>query len=67
MIKGYKDLEVWQKAMDLVVACYRTTKKFPKNEMYGFASQLRRAAVSVVPGTWPLIPDNCFIIFCARK
>ena len=46
-IKGYRDLEVWQKAMDLVVVCYEITKKFPKNELYGLASQLQRAAVSV--------------------
>ena len=47
MIKSYRDLEVWQKAMDLVVMCYQTTKKFPKNEIYGLASQLQRAVVSV--------------------
>jgi four helix bundle protein len=47
MIKSYQDLEVWQKAMDLVVVCYRVTESFPKNENYGLASQLQRAAVSV--------------------
>ncbi len=47
MIKSYQDLEVWQKAMDLVEICYRLTRKFPKNETYGLASQLQRAAVSV--------------------
>ena len=46
-MKSYRDLEVWQKAMDLVVMCYQTTKKFPKNEIYGLASQLQRAVVSV--------------------
>jgi four helix bundle protein len=46
-IKNYKDLEVWQKAMDLVVMCYKATNKFPKNEIYGLTSQLQRAAVSV--------------------
>jgi len=45
--KSYRDLEVWQKAMDLVVMCYHMTKKFPKNEIYGLASQLQRAVVSV--------------------
>jgi len=45
--KSYRDPEVWQKAMDLVVDCYRLTKKFLKSEMYGLASQLERAAVSV--------------------
>jgi len=46
-IKSYQDLEVWQKAMDLVVMCYQTTKDFPRSELYGLASQLQRAAVSI--------------------
>lgn len=46
-ITNYKDLEVWQKAMELVVQCYQITKGFPVNEVYGLASQLKRAAVSV--------------------
>ena len=46
-LKSYKDLEVWQKAMDLVVECYQVTKKLPRDEIYGLTSQLRRAAVSV--------------------
>jgi len=45
--KSYKDLEVWQRAMDLVVECYQLTKKFPKNEIYGLSSQLQRASVSI--------------------
>jgi four helix bundle protein len=45
--KGYQDLEVWQKAMDLVVRCYQVTKDFPKTEVYGLTSQLQRAAVSI--------------------
>lgn len=44
---GYKDLLVWQKAMDLVVAIYRVTQSFPKTEAYGLANQIQRAAVSV--------------------
>jgi four helix bundle protein len=47
MIKSYRDLDVWQKAMDLVVTCHQLTKKFPDNEIYGLTSQLQRAAVSV--------------------
>ena len=47
MMKSYQDLEVWQKAMDLVVLCYRIAEKFPKNETYGLASQLQRAAISI--------------------
>jgi four helix bundle protein len=46
-ITNYKDLEVWQKAMELVVACYQITKSFPKNEVFGLAGQLQRAAVSI--------------------
>lgn len=44
---SYRDLEVWQRAMDLVVACYRLTKAFPASELYGLTGQLHRAAVSV--------------------
>lgn len=47
MIHSYRDLEVWQKSMDLVEMCYRVTHNFPKNEVYGLTSQLRRAAISV--------------------
>ncbi len=46
-VTSYEDLEVWQKAMDLVTLVYRLTKGFPKEEVYGLTSQLRRAAVSV--------------------
>jgi four helix bundle protein len=46
-VKDYRELIVWQKAMDLVVAAYRTTAGFPKQEVYGLTSQMRRAAVSV--------------------
>ncbi len=45
--KSYRDLEVWQKAMNLVVDCYQMTKGFPKSEVFGLASQLQRAAVSI--------------------
>lgn len=44
---NYKELKVWQKAMDFVVAVYTLAKKFPKDELFGLTSQLRRAAVSV--------------------
>jgi len=44
---SYRDLEVWQKSMDLVVECYKITKTFPKSEIYGLSSQLQRAAVSI--------------------
>ena len=44
---NYQDLIVWQKAMDLVQAVYKITAGFPKEELYGLTSQLRRAAVSI--------------------
>ena len=47
MINTYRDLIVWQKAMDLVVAIYELTEDFPKEEIYGLTSQMRRAAVSI--------------------
>lgn len=46
-VNSYRDLLVWQRSMDLVVACYRLTDGFPRREMYGITSQIRRAAVSV--------------------
>lgn len=46
-VKSYKDLIVWQKAMVLVKDLYVITKKYPKEEIYGLTSQLRRSAVSV--------------------
>jgi four helix bundle protein len=39
-IRGYRDLEVWQKGMDLVTDCYKMTAFFPKSEVYGLSSQL---------------------------
>ncbi len=44
---GHRKLIVWQKAMGLVLAIYDLTKSFPKDEIYGLTSQLRRAAVSI--------------------
>jgi len=46
-VRRYTDLLAWQKAMDLVEQTYRLTKAFPKEELYGLTSQLRRAAVSI--------------------
>ena len=44
---SYKDLIAWQKGMQLVVAIYDATDRFPSHEQFGLTSQLRRAAVSV--------------------
>ena len=46
-IQSHRDLHVWQKAMDLVIACYVLTSRFPDSERFGLVSQLRRSAVSV--------------------
>ena len=46
-IESYRDLLVWQKSMDLVVACYGVTRTFPDSERFGLSSQLQRAAVSI--------------------
>lgn len=47
MIKSYKELTVWQKSLDLAKKIYKITDKFPKSEIYGLTSQIRRAAVSI--------------------
>ena len=46
-INSYRDLKIWQTAMDIAVGCYEATRDFPKSETYGMASQIRRASVSV--------------------
>jgi four helix bundle protein len=47
MGSSYRDLTVWQRSIELSVAIYDLTRKFPADELYGLTSQLRRAAVSV--------------------
>lgn len=46
-MSSYRDLIVWNKAMDLVVLIYTWTEEFPKHEQFGLTSQLRRAAISI--------------------
>jgi len=46
-LKDFKELKVWRKAYDLALAIYEASRSFPREEMYGLTSQLRRAAVSV--------------------
>jgi len=46
-MRGHRDLIAWQKAMQLVTDIYRASRGFPKDEIYGLTSQLRRSAVSV--------------------
>ena len=47
MVKDGKELHVWQKSMQLVTDVYRAIEHFPKREIYGLTSQMRRAAVSI--------------------
>lgn len=47
MKKNYEDLKVWQESINLVDSIYNLTKNFPKDEVYGLVSQLRRCAISV--------------------
>ena len=44
---SFSDLRVWRQAMDLTLLVYRSTERFPRQEMYGLVQQMRRAAVSV--------------------
>jgi len=46
-MRPHEKLDVWKKAIDFVVAIYRATDSFPKEEKFGLTSQLRRAAVSI--------------------
>lgn len=47
MSQDYRNLVVWQKAIELTVSIYRLTCSFPRSELYGLTSQMRRASVSV--------------------
>ena len=46
-IKNYKDLNIWKRSIKVVEDIYKITKNFPKEEIYGLSSQLRRSAVSI--------------------
>lgn len=46
-IKTYRDLDIWNVGIEVVKGIYKLTDKFPKQEMYGLVSQMRRAAVSI--------------------
>ena len=46
-LRTHKDLDVWKKAMDLAAHVYSLTARFPKEELYGLTSQIRRSAVSI--------------------
>ncbi|MGH8646688.1 MAG: four helix bundle protein [Gammaproteobacteria bacterium] len=46
-IKNFRDLEVWKLGKEIILDVYRVTAEFPREELYGLASQMRRAAVSI--------------------
>jgi four helix bundle protein len=46
-VQHYRELKVWQAAMDLAEQCYQATRTFPKDELFGMTSQIRRSAASV--------------------
>ncbi len=46
-IKTYRDLDIWKAGIELVKDIYRLTDKFPRQEMYGIVSQMRRSAISI--------------------
>lgn len=46
-IQSFHDLRVWQESHSLVVCVYKTTKSFPKEELFGLTNQIRRASVSI--------------------
>jgi four helix bundle protein len=46
-VQSFRDLLVWQKSMELTTAIYRITQSFPREEMFGLTSQLRRSAISI--------------------
>ena len=47
VVRSYRDLQVWQRAMDLAVGTYEITKSYPREELFGLTSQSRRAAASI--------------------
>ena len=47
MVRSFRDLTVWKKSIQMAVAVYRLTQGFPREEIYGLTSQMRRAAVSI--------------------
>ena len=47
MVQSFRDLQVWQRCMELAIVIYRLTREFPRDELYGLSSQMRRAVVSI--------------------
>ncbi|MFH2121579.1 MAG: four helix bundle protein [Pseudomonadota bacterium] len=55
-MRKHHELKAWQEAMELVKEIYRETRDFPKEEIYGLVSQMRRAAVSIPSNPSPFTP-----------
>ncbi len=61
---NFRQLKVWEKAMDLVVEIYTATAEFPKEEKYGLTSQMRRSAVSIASNISEGAGRNSDLDFC---
>lgn len=64
--RQFRDLLVWQKAMELAREVYRLTQDFPKEEVFGLTAQMRRAAVSIpsnIAEGQGRLTDKAFIVF----
>ena len=53
-MKTHKDLDIWKRGIEFVENIYKATANFPKEELYGLTSQMRRSAVSYPSNTWPV-------------
>ena len=66
MFKSYKELQIWTRGMDVVEKTYKITEDFPKKEMFGLTSQMRRSAVSIpinIAEGWARNSPKSFIQF----
>ncbi len=66
-VHNFKELKVWQQAMDVTVQAYVLTSSFPKEEKFGLVSQIQRSAVSILQILWKVEEEfqvkNCNILF----
>jgi four helix bundle protein len=65
-VKDFHELKVWQKAHQLTLAVYQITATFPRPELYGLTSQLRRSCVPRFPPIWPRDADGTATAELAR-
>jgi four helix bundle protein len=68
--KRYRDLKVWQKAMELARKTYQATQSFPKQEMFSLTGQIRRAAVSIpsnIAEGQGRTTDRAFVVFLGHS